>query len=408
MKQREKAEGAAVDASRSHPETDVLSALRSSELSYLNEHHSYPVEERTSGIAAGLKARLGRWLFGDYFEREHRYHSKLVQHLNELSSRLERALVRLEDRREGGLYAFERRANASVESIRGELNRLSGERARESGEFESRLGTLESVTTGLERIVSRLTRPTEAPVGGASSSVGAIDYSYLLLENRFRGSEDEIKARLACYPPLFARSSLPVFEMGSGRGELQTLFREAGIASVGCEQDEAMLERCAELNLDVRRGDGLKLLREAEARSLGGFIAIQVVEHLPIEVLKALLREIEAKLVPGSAIVLETINSESVVALCRNYFRDPTHTAPLHPDTLRFLVESAGLRVREVKKLSPYPEGAVLQRLEADQFLPPRMRTIVETLNHNIEVLNALLFGFQDYALIAEVPSDVG
>ena len=410
MKQQNERPSSPISAPADHEkiEGDLLSVFHSAELDYLNANHSFPLEQKFSGKASGLKARLCRWLLGGYFAKEQEYNAQLTRHLNEISARLERALVRIEDRREGSIYAVERRASAALEAIRSELNTESGARVREIADAKSRLETVESVALGLERIVSRIAakaQPESSSAQGAAVQSGAVDYNYLMLENRFRGSEAEIASRLAVYPPIFQSCSGAVFEMGAGRGELQRLFRSAGIESFGCEQDAAMLEHCSEAGLDVRAGDGLAILRELPDASLGGFIAVQVVEHLPIDVVNALFALLDKKLKPGSPVVLETINSGSIVALTQNYFRDPTHTAPLHPDTLRFLAERSGLKVREIRKLSPYPEGAVLKTVESDAFMPPRMRTVVESLNHNVGILNNLLFGFQDYCLIAEVVS---
>jgi O-antigen chain-terminating methyltransferase len=87
---------------------------------------------------------------------------------------------------------------------------------------------------------------------GAKSEAAPIDYSYLLLENRFRGSEVEIRRRLSIYPPLFAGSSKPVLEIGPGRGELQQLFKEQHVPSYGVDMDPAMVEACKTKGFDVR------------------------------------------------------------------------------------------------------------------------------------------------------------
>jgi O-antigen chain-terminating methyltransferase len=165
-----------------------------------------------------------------------------------------------------------------------------------------------------------------------------------------------------------------------------------------------MVERCHTLELDVRKGDGIEHLRSLSPGSIGGFAAIQVVEHLPVSVLEELLSLLRTRVSSGGRILLETINSESLLALARNYFRDPTHVAPLHPDTLRFLVESAGLRVVEIRYQSPFPDGAKLQALDEDAVLGPRARETIKLLNRNTKQLNDILYGFQDYALLAEVP----
>ena len=393
-----------IDKPESHAEP--RDALRSTSLDALNRRYLYSQpNSATRGLAERIRIRLRNWLLGDYLSAESEFLEHLVRHLNEIGSRLEESLVRLEDRRDGSLHALERRTALRADELVTEINRQAGELSRIRAESDRRLDTLESVATGMERILGSLsarTLPAVAPAAEAAADLP--DYRYLLLENRFRGSEDEIERRLAFYPEIFAGAEYPVFELGAGRGELQRLFKRAGIASFSVEQDDAMVQRCAEQNLDVRKGDGIAFLETAADRSLGGFVAVQVVEHLPYPVLTRLLSVLSKKLAPGARIALETINSESLLALSRNYFRDPTHEAPLHPDTLRFLVETSGLRVVEVRPLSPYPDGAAFQELRHESFMTPRWKELLDVMNRNTRQLNQIFFGHQDYCLIADVP----
>jgi O-antigen chain-terminating methyltransferase len=101
--------------------------------------------------------------------------------------------------------------------------------------------------------------------------------------------------------------------------------------------------------------------------------------------------------------VLETINPQSVTALARNFFRDPTHIWPLHPDTLRFMMEMSGIRTNTILLKSPYPAEATLQPVEISPYLPARWRSTLEGMNDNIFRLNELLFGHQDYAIVGVI-----
>ena len=89
--------------------------------------------------------------------------------------------------------------------------------------------------------------------------------------------------------------------------------------------------------------------------------------------------------------------------MTHNYFRDPTHAAPLHPDTLCYVLELAGIKVLEVMKLSEYPKGALLENLITDNSMSPNFRGAVEAINRNFSQLNNLLYGAQDYCVVAEV-----
>ena len=99
----------------------------------------------------------------------------------------------------------------------------------------------------------------------------------------------------------------------------------------------------------------------------------------------------------GGVIVLETINPASLSAL-RNYFADLTHAQPLVPQTLAFLVETAGFHDVEVELRSPLPDEQRLRELPHPDGTPPEL---VEASTHNVSRLNDLLFAPQDYAVIA-------
>jgi SAM-dependent methyltransferase len=278
-------------------------------------------------------------------------------------------------------------------------------------EQKSKVEKLDEVVSGLEAILSHpLVQP---PLTGESSSDKAfyqtnrsgspIDFSYLLLENRFRGSEEHIRDRVKPYVEMYKSTTLPVCEIGSGRGELLSLLVASGVPAYGVDLDPGMVSLGESRNLPLTYGDGIQHLNECAAHSLGGVVAIQVVEHLSVEARHELYRNARHALCPGGKLVLETINPQSIVALSSNYFRDPTHVAPLHPDTLRFELELAGFLVKKVEFLSPFPKEALLREIEGSKIpLPPSLLHVIEIINHNVRVLNERLFGFQDFCVVAE------
>jgi SAM-dependent methyltransferase len=387
---------------------EVLAALDSPELAALNARYSYPLRgvagpQPSRGVGTRIvnkiRTAIRNFLFSDYLAAELEFQQQLVRHLNAIQDRLHVALLRLEDSRDGTAFALEQRISRSLEDALRSGNETLGAIQAGSARQQSRLETLDSVVRGLENIISGLA-PNATENGSEPGSPR--DYTYLLLENRYRGSEDRIAEKLSIYPPLFKDASLPVFEIGAGRGELQRLFAAAGIHSYGMDQDAAMVERCERDGLDVRLGDALEYLRRIEPQSLGGIIAVQVIEHLPYPLLKDLLESSRRALVPAAKLVFETIHSGSIVALTQNYFRDPTHAAPLHPETMSFLLETSGFRVCEVRKLSPFPDGALLGEIPQADYMTPRWNETLEVINRNIRQLNDLLYGYQDYCVIAE------
>jgi O-antigen chain-terminating methyltransferase len=163
-----------------------------------------------------------------------------------------------------------------------------------------------------------------------------------------------------------------------------------------------MVEASTLAGFDARLGDGIAHLRSLNDRSLGGVIAIQVVEHLTKSQLEELMRLCASKVEKGGKIVFETINPRSVLALSSNYFRDPTHIWPLHPDTLAYIMSLSGLEIEEVKLLSPVSTSALLKDIPVEEYMTPRWAHAISLINHNFKQLNELLYGYQDYCVIAK------
>jgi SAM-dependent methyltransferase len=229
-----------------------------------------------------------------------------------------------------------------------------------------------------------------------ASERAAADSAYVAFENRFRGSPEEIRAKLSEYAGLF-EGLAPVLDLGCGRGEFLDRLREKGIPARGVEQNAAGARACRERGLDVVDGDLLGFLRAEGDSSAGGVFAAQVAEHLPPAVLQAMLRESHRVLRPGGLLLLETVNPRSVVGFLEVYNRDLTHERPLHPETLGFLAAAAGFTDVRVELKSPVEPAATLQAVPAEG-LPERA---AQVLNENVARLNALLYGPQEYALLA-------
>jgi O-antigen chain-terminating methyltransferase len=422
--------------------------LHSEELRFLNTNYSFSAKLSFDSLASHRPGVIGRAivaakrkliriifdsLLKDYFAAERDFNANVVRFLNDVSKYVDardasnfwelirkidvdttKAMERIErisDEHMASLRSSEKQLleelYRSLGEVNGHLTKLQGS----SEKHEVALQAVDSVARGIEGALARISKTSESTAGASamqsSSAVvasGSVpDQSYLMLENRFRGSEAEISKRMQVYPPLFMRASLPVLEIGPGRGELQLLFKELGVSSYGVDMDEAMVECAKERGVDARLGDGLKHLAEIPDRSLGGVIAIQVVEHLTRTQLHQLMELCSKKVVAGGKVVFETINPQSVTALSSNYFRDPTHVWPLHPDTLSYMMTLAGLDVKEVRMLSPVSDEAQLKPVPVHEYMTPRWMETVGVFNRNIAQLNALLYGHQDYAAIAEV-----
>ena len=100
---------------------------------------------------------------------------------------------------------------------------------------------------------------------------------------------------------------------------------------------------------------------------------------------------------PRGVFLAETINPRSILALSHNFNLDLSHRQPVHPDMLAFLAESVGFDEVEIRYCSPVPEMARLQAVAPAGELE-------QAFNENTRRLNELLYGYQDYALIARKP----
>jgi O-antigen chain-terminating methyltransferase len=255
----------------------------------------------------------------------------------------------------------------------------------------------------LEERVYRLERRPSVGPGPSAQPAPAPEepapppIDYFALEMRIRGPRAEITERQRPYVESF-RDAAPVLDVGAGRGEFLGLLSEAGIPASGIELDPELVEYGRSQGLDVDHGDAVGYLARLEADSLGGIFAAQLVEHLPLASLVRFLELTAEKLRPGGLLVAETINPLTLVAL-KHYFADPTHAQPLVPQTLEVLARQAGFGRTELRYLNEVPEG---ERLRAVELPPgPEFDGARAAITANVELLNTVLFGPQDYALYA-------
>lgn len=242
------------------------------------------------------------------------------------------------------------------------------------------------------------TEPTPAPVVSAPAN----SYKYVGFEDQFRGSQLDIRGRVAEYLPLFEGAS-DVIDIGCGRGEFLDLLRERGITGHGVDLNDEMVAVCRERGLNATVGDALSFLLSRPDESVGGILAAQVVEHLEPDYLVQFIDAAFRKMRPGSKIVLETINPACWFAFFSSYIRDVTHVRPLHPDTLQYFLRASGFQNVDVRYSAPYPDEEKLQVVPSSGAGPFGGPTVMEiAFNDNFRKLNSLLFSYLDYAVIGE------
>jgi SAM-dependent methyltransferase len=219
-------------------------------------------------------------------------------------------------------------------------------------------------------------------------------------EERFRGSETDIKARQSVYVEYY-RDSGQVVDIKCGRGEFLELLKEAGVRAKGVDLDLDMVLYCQEKGLDVSRDDAYAYLESLPDESLDGLFAAQVVEHREPSRVVELVNLCHRKLRSGGVMIVETPNPVCLTVFARSFYRDFSHIRPLHPEAMKFLFESVGFQNVQARFSSP---------VEPSMRIPPlcdaaaNAKTVAE-FNKGIERLNDLLYGFQEYAVIGRKSS---
>jgi len=174
-----------------------------------------------------------------------------------------------------------------------------------------------------------------------------LDAFYVAFEDQFRGSREEVRNRLNVYLPLLEDAKLgtpesPIIDLGCGRGEWLELLRESGYSARGIDINKVMLEQCHTIGLEVIEADAIAYLQNLPDHSLGAVTGFHMIEHLPFTVLMKLFDETMRVLQPGGLIIFETPNPRNLFVGSGDFYRDPTHVNPIHPDTIAYIANLKG------------------------------------------------------------------
>jgi O-antigen chain-terminating methyltransferase len=101
----------------------------------------------------------------------------------------------------------------------------------------------------------------------------------------------------------------------------------------------------------------------------------------------------------GGVLVVETLNPRSLATFTNALYVDLGHLRPLHPLTLSFLAESVGFRDVGLRYSSPIPAEGRLKELPVTDN--GSLRPLVSVMNENLRRIDEMLFGPQDFAVIA-------
>jgi SAM-dependent methyltransferase len=248
-------------------------------------------------------------------------------------------------------------------------------------------GSNNNAETASRTPLSRAENESVAP----SSSL----FDYVGFERRFRGDPASIAGQLEDRYGDLLVTNPPVLDLGCGRGELLTLLKDKGIPATGVDTDPSMVVDAATRGLDIRHADAVTFLRDQAPGTFGSIIATHLLEHLDLDAMIELLELAATRLRPGGVLIAETPNPASLIVLGNSYILDPTHIRPLHPKLLEFLCEGAGFGTVALRFFAP----ATGYRLKSVD--DPSAPEWAKQINQAFDQLNNVLFGPQDYAVVA-------
>jgi O-antigen chain-terminating methyltransferase len=135
-----------------------------------------------------------------------------------------------------------------------------------------------------------------------------------------------------------------VIDIGCGRGEWLEILKENGITAKGIDNNRIAVSNCKECGLDATEADAVKFLKAIPESAFHAVTGFHIIEHLTFEQVISLMDEVHRVLKPGGVVVFETPNPANILVSAYDFYRDPSHKNPVHPDTIRFIAEFFGFQ----------------------------------------------------------------
>jgi O-antigen chain-terminating methyltransferase len=282
------------------------------------------------------------------------------------------------------------------DNLRGQHVEFMAAMERHGAEIQQRLwADLERIRLEYERLIyselrtirqrAALVKTDAAASPAASEHAGhgpALQFDYGRFAERFRGTEEYVKAGQAFYEPYF-RGRQNVLDVGCGRGEFLELMRSIGVPAKGIDLGAESIALCRAKGLKAEESDLFEYLGNLPEASLDGIFCSQVVEHIPAERLPEMIKLAASRLQRNGVIAIETPNPECLAIFATHFYLDPTHQRPVPHPLLAFYLEEFGVGNIEVRRLSPAVESM------------PSLRSLPEDFRE-------AFFGGLDYAVIGK------
>lgn len=218
---------------------------------------------------------------------------------------------------------------------------------------------------------------------------------YFKFQQFMRGSCAEIKERQKVYLSYFT-SCEHVIDLGCGRGEFLEALQDHGIGAVGVDNYIKSVEYCRMKGLQVACGDVIQFLCDQKENSVDGVFSAQLIEHISAGKILELCRESYRIMKPDSYIVLETPNPMCLSIFMNSFYLDPSHKNPVHPHLMEYFMQECGFRNIKIVYTN---ESKINYRFP---LLNVENSGNLEEFNDGINFLSDIMFGSQDYAIVAQ------
>ena len=237
----------------------------------------------------------------------------------------------------------------------------------------------------------------------ATLSEAHSEIDYVEFEARFRGTGEEIAKRLERYLPLVreVQDKGPVIDLGCGRGEALAMFADHGIVARGVDASERMVELCRARGLEAETGDAIAVLEATPAKSSrrGRFVSRRRAPTGP-GARSPGARRVRRPRARGCRSLwrLRTrfrwssrrATSGSIRRTCAR--STPTRSSPS--------ARAPASRRSNVGTCSRSPPTPVCPRFRSTS-VAEEQRPLADRVNRLRDHLDDLLYGFQDYAIVA-------
>lgn len=191
-------------------------------------------------------------------------------------------------------------------------------------------------------------------------------YQHYLTVNRVAMGDDGLVAPRRPVHPFrsLVRRHFPadrrirVLDLGCGRGELLAVARDAGYRNLeGVDRSHEQVDAARRLGIEgVREGDLLDTLAELNPGSVDVVVAYDVLEHLTMPELLAVVDGVERALRPGGRWIIHVPNAEGVFGM-RIRYGDITHETAFTRQSLSQLLLASGFDHVVCLEDRPIPHG---------------------------------------------------